>query len=344
MIQLKTGQIIRCCNYPSVGASSESAIDPITGKIFLAGSGVTTRFYLDINDSLISSDKVIFILPEHSLPVGPDSFLHNVFAVYDVTNKLWGNTIKWELSGALPFIFTENYLYGWSGVGIRQIKFPELTVEKEVVLPPLPSDSPSWHTTVYGLAKNSTGLYVGWGWRPTVWPPNTTNTRSFLGLAKYDFNLNLIGWYQYQFELHAPVVPTVPPADFHLFVNESAIGVSWYDYFDNDQRFLSSFNLSFTDLLSPSISTGGTGTSGGKGGNSLYYIRSVYQQSIRVYRNDFSAFSIITDTLNLENTFATCESNFVVQASNVSIKIYTYPTTFIETREIIDSNGQLKNG
>lgn len=36
--QLKTGQVIRVCNYPSIGNSNESCLDSITSKIFLAGS------------------------------------------------------------------------------------------------------------------------------------------------------------------------------------------------------------------------------------------------------------------------------------------------------------------
>lgn len=37
-VQLPDGRIIRCCNYPSIGASSESAQDKLTGRVFKAGS------------------------------------------------------------------------------------------------------------------------------------------------------------------------------------------------------------------------------------------------------------------------------------------------------------------
>jgi hypothetical protein len=55
-IILEDGRILRVCNYPSIGNSSESAIDPITGKVFLAGSiGEAETFWTANGFSLYKS-------------------------------------------------------------------------------------------------------------------------------------------------------------------------------------------------------------------------------------------------------------------------------------------------
>ena len=59
IIQTPTGRIIMVANYPSIGKSVESAIDPITKKIFLAGSvgGIHDPEYSP-NGFTIQGDKI----------------------------------------------------------------------------------------------------------------------------------------------------------------------------------------------------------------------------------------------------------------------------------------------
>lgn len=74
IIRTDTGRIITVANFPSVGASSESAVDSITSKIFLAGSvgesDIDTYVFDRMPSSNNSAQNQLFLGAENELYSG----------------------------------------------------------------------------------------------------------------------------------------------------------------------------------------------------------------------------------------------------------------------------------
>lgn len=110
--QLKTGQVIRVCNFPSVGASSESAVGRVTSRLFLAGSvGNPYRYFANFSYTFY-------------------------FLAYRIKNDLSVTSLSSPWSELCRYTSDGEYLYGSVGNSIKKKRISDgVTVKTANVLP-----------------------------------------------------------------------------------------------------------------------------------------------------------------------------------------------------------------
>jgi hypothetical protein len=167
IIQTPAGRLIIAANYPSIGKSVESAIDPITGKVFLAGS--------------VSENKDLYAVNGTS----------NIYLVNSIDDSysLWLNIPHYATAsgmygiradGTYLYVVGRINFYGNNKEYAMTIRISDKTIVKETYLAPLTDGSKLWDL-------NLSTARIGWEGYDGVFGSGMWNPTHI-----FDYNFNLI--------------------------------------------------------------------------------------------------------------------------------------------------------
>lgn len=192
-VQLPDGRIIRCCNYPSIGASSESAQNRLTGRVFLAGSvGGGEVFWGNFGTTIVKFifNGTNFTATNFITLSAPIVNIMNVLASEDYLFVLAGlGSYNWriyKLSKLDGSIISFSPTYFSFQVTLR------INIKNQRIVSFFSTNPMHWDVYDYDL----TFLHRGDSWNALAWlNDNFITVQSYAHNAnygKYDYSYNLI--------------------------------------------------------------------------------------------------------------------------------------------------------